>query len=163
MKGLFILFAALLAAIVLAPFAFPFGTFVHLDGSPSMMDHDWSGYGIGGMIYALGDLLCHQDMARSFILNGSQLPFCGRDVGLLIGFVAGILIDIRMRTVLSSSRMLLVGILLMVLTAAEWALEMAAGFDSQELRFILGIISGIGAAMVVGYAMYKNAGSETLL
>lgn len=163
LKGLFVLFAILTLIMLAAPFALPYGELLHLDGSPSVMDHDWSGYGVAGVVYALGDLLCHQELARSFMLNGSQLPVCARDLGLLMGFTAGLAVGSQLKMELASRRFLFTGLMFMLLTAIEWIMEQAAVLDSQELRFSLGILSGIGAALVVGHALYRNAGYRTPL
>jgi len=161
-KGLFVFFAAFLILFTLVPFLYPAGTFVHLDGSPSLMDHDWSPYGAGGLLYALGDLLCHQETARSFVFNGNQMPICIRDVGLLAGLVAGLFSCTLFKEKLSDKRYLIVGFVLLLLTLAEWCIENMTGADPQALRFVIAIISGIGAAWIVGFAVYRSAGREAL-
>lgn len=161
-KGLFVFFAAFLILFTLVPFLYPVGTFVHLDGSPSLMDHDWSPYGAGGLLYALGDLLCHQEFARSFVLNGNQMPVCIRDVGLLAGLVVGLFSCILLKEKLSDRKYLIVGVILLLLTLAEWCMEKMTGADPQALRFTIAVISGIGAALIVGFVVYKSAGREAL-
>ena len=73
---------SLLALMFIVPFLYAAGTFNNLDGTSGVLDHDWS---VGQFIYALGDLLCHQEIERSFIINGSQMAMCSRDVGLMTG------------------------------------------------------------------------------
>tara|TARA_Y100001970_G_scaffold292678_1_gene435132 strand:- start:61508 stop:62287 length:780 start_codon:yes stop_codon:yes gene_type:complete len=51
------------------------GTFAWMDMNP-----------ISGMIYAIGDLNCHQKWERSWEVNGNQMAVCTRDVGILFGF-----------------------------------------------------------------------------
>ena len=162
-KGLFVFFGVSLLLIVVTPLLYPFGTFVDLDGSAGILDHNWGSYGAGGIVYAIGDLLCHQEAARSFFLNGSQLAFCIRDVGLLSGFITGLVFVIHEGIASRDNKRLLIGIALLIPTAIEYACEHAFDMDLPELRFVFGILSGFGAAIIVGYAIYKNAGREALL
>ncbi len=152
-----VIFGVLLILLVAAPFMFPYGTFLDLDGSPSVMDHDWSSYGAGGLLYAFGDLICHQEQSRTFILNGSEMPVCIRDTGLLMGFVSGLVGNIFLQGYLREKWTLYIGFALLVPTAIEWAAESVTHADLPEIRFVLAIISGIGAAMVVGYALFLNS------
>lgn len=156
-------FAVALMLIIIAPLAYPYGTFVNLDGSAGIMDHDWGGYGAGGIVYAIGDMLCHQESARSFFLNGSQLAFCIRDIGLLSGFVAGFVHVVWKGIQSYDSKKLAIGIGLLIPTAIEYICEHSFDMDLPELRFILGILSGFGAALILGYALYRNAGQDALL
>ncbi|MBO7352010.1 MAG: DUF2085 domain-containing protein [Candidatus Methanomethylophilaceae archaeon] len=162
-KGLLAFFGIALVLIAVTPLLYPYGTFVNLDGSAGLLDHDWGKYGAGGIVYAIGDMLCHQEAARSFFLNGSQLAFCIRDVGLLIGLIAGLVMVVRESIVSRGNRRLFIGIALLIPTAAEYAYEHLFDVDLPELRFILALVSGFGAAMILGYALYKNAGQEALL
>lgn len=162
-KILLAFFGISLGLIVVTPMLYPPGTFSGLDGRPGLMDQDWGGYGAGGIVYAIGDLLCHQEAARSFFLNGNQLPFCIRDVGLLIGLVGGLAVVYREGLSSGEFKRLMFGLLLLVPTAAEYAVEHVCDMDLPELRFILGIVSGFGAALILGYALYKNAGRDAPL
>lgn len=151
-------FGVSLVLMTVTPLLYPYGTFTGLDGTPGIMDHDWGGYGAGGIVYAIGDMLCHQEAARSFFLNGSQLPFCIRDVGLLIGLVAGLAVVLRESMKSGEKKRLLLGLVLLVPTAAEYAAEHLYDMDLPELRFIFGMVSGFGAALILGYAIYRGAG-----
>jgi uncharacterized membrane protein len=39
----------------------------------------------GALIYAFGDLTCHQMAGHSFFLNGNQMPVCSRCIGIYMG------------------------------------------------------------------------------
>ena len=41
------------------------------------------------VIYTIGDFNCHQMSSRSFFINGNQLPFCSRDIGVFSGLFVG--------------------------------------------------------------------------
>ncbi len=147
--------AAALAAVAVAPLCAPAGEFHHLDGRPGMLDHDWSGTGAPGTVYLLGDLLCHQDMDRSFSTNGSQLPFCIRDVGILIGFIAGTLACIPVSERLADRRVLHLGLVLAAVTFTEWCAEHIVG-DMPGARFATALVSGVGIAMVLAWMLYGD-------
>jgi len=151
--------ALLLALIVSVPLVYPYGTFVNLDGTSSVIDHDWSKYGLGGAIYWLGDLLCHQEMVRCFILNGSQTAFCMRDIALLTGFLFCLPFSLRIIERLSDKKTVALSLILIALTFAEWAIEKLF-FESAELRIILGVLSGIGIALMLSWLIRKAFRSE---
>lgn len=144
-------FLGILAVLFLsAPYMAPPGTFLGLDGSPAVIDNGWLGHGPAGLAYLIGDVLCHQETARSFILNDSQLPVCIRDMGLLIGSLAGCAASCFFLDRLRGRRVLIVGIALLLVTAAQWALQGTVG-DHELIRFASGIVSGIGASVILGW------------
>lgn len=67
---LFALSAAWGGAILAAPFDIPF---------------------LSLPVYLAGGMLCHQDPARSFVLDGHQLPLCARCTGLHLAVPFGVL------------------------------------------------------------------------
>ena len=153
--SLLIILGALFCIVIADPMFYPPGTFVHLDGRPSIMDHDWSPYGIGGWAYAAGDFLCHQEYSRSFILNGSQLPFCIRDIGLMIGFLVGLALCIFRDASLKDVKYLKLGAFMLLPTLIQWCIEHFMSIDLPVSRFLLAVISGIGASFIVGHALYR--------
>lgn len=146
-------FGALLVLFLISPYLFPPGSFIGLDGSPTVIDHGWQG--LSGIGYLLGDIICHQQSSRSIMLNGNQMPICIRDLGLLIGLVAGLTICYLADLRLSGRRVPLVGLALVVITGVEWCLEYVMG-DMPVPRIASGIVSGIGAAMILGWLLYKE-------
>ena len=46
---------------------------------------------VAALTYAGGALICHQQPARSFHLDGAQYPVCARCMGLYVGAVLGVL------------------------------------------------------------------------
>jgi len=69
----------------------------HVEGSS--LGHDQSLHGgsfawtdlnpAWAVVYAIGDLNCHQKHQRSWEVSGNQMPVCVRDVGILLGFAIG--------------------------------------------------------------------------
>lgn len=47
---------------------------------------------LGGSLYAIGALICHQQPDRSFHLGAAQLPVCARCLGLYAGGAAGLVL-----------------------------------------------------------------------
>jgi len=151
--------AAFLVLVLSAPFMAPYGSFRGLDGSPGFIEGGWRGHGVAGIAYAVGDLMCHQQEARSFMLNGSQLPICMRDtgiaIGLVIGFAACLFLDRRLR----DRRFAIAGAILVLLMGAEWAVE-TTGFNSPFLRTTSGICAGIGATMFLCWMLHRDPPEE---
>lgn len=153
----FALFFAVLALLMVAvPLFSGYGSFTGLDGSIGKVDHwdIWSSEDpFSAFIYLLGDMLCHQEEARSLILNGSQMPFCVRDFGIIAGALAGsIATDVKFfRYDLSDVRVLIIGVSLFIITLIEWAIEYSTSFDSSSFRGLTGFLSGIGIALIIQY------------
>ena len=144
--------AFLLAALVLSPFLSPYGTYTHLDGYPSQMDHGW---GASGFMYALGDLLCHQQADRSFFLNGNQLPFCIRDTGLLAGFTVGMSVCAFLDRRLADRRFCIAGIALMAVTVVQWISQNFTP-DMPWIRFASAVVSGAGFSLFLCWVFYRE-------
>ncbi len=158
-------FLGILAALFLsAPYMAPPGTFLGLDGSPMVIDNGWLGHGPAGLAYLIGDILCHQEAARSFVLNGSQLPVCIRDTGILLGSLAGCAASCFFLDRLRGKKVLIAGVVLLLVTAVQWALQGTVG-DDEAIRFASGIVSGIGASVILGWWIVglTNNDSETEL
>ena len=159
MKRIMLFFVAIasifLAMFILAPFAAPYGTYWGLDGSPAHIDHDWS---ISEFPYLLGDILCHQKAARSFVLNGSQMPVCIRDTGLLLGFALGCLAHL-VADLKIGRKQIAIASAIVCFTIVEWAVEPYFG-DLPITRFLTGVVSGAGVGIILGwlirYEIEKN-------
>ena len=147
--------ALLAAAVFAAPYAAPYGTFRFDGGYPGFIEGWWSGSGAAGIPYALGDLLCHQQYGRSLILNGSQLPVCIRDTGIIIGLAAGFSACLLSERIRGSRAAPFVGVLMIALLPAEWMVE-TTGFDFPELRMISGICAGAGASFFLTWMLYRQ-------
>jgi uncharacterized membrane protein len=146
--------AAFLALDAAAPLLRPFGTVLGLDGSAGIIDHPdlWSGMDpLSKAAYWLGDFFCHQDEARTLILNGNEMPICIRDVALMASVAAGLVIAARFWDLASGMdrRMVVVCAVLVLLTPMEWAIEGAVDLDSPALRVIVSVPTGIGGAFLV--------------
>ena len=135
--------AVMLSAILLSPFISPSGSFLFDGGTPGMIDGWWKGHGIAGIPYAVGDVFCHQELARSFVLNGSQLPVCMRDTGIVAGAFLGFALCALSGRVSYPPSFALAGAIMMAVMVAEWAFE-TGGSDIPVLRTASGACAGVG-------------------
>lgn len=149
--------AAVVAMVIMvaAPALAPPGSYTDLDGSPSFVDHPLDG--ILDVPYLIGDVLCHQQDGRSFHINGSQMPICIRDTGLLLGLILGLLACIPLSDRLHDRRSAILGAILLTVTFVEWIMEPRLG-DMPTARFLSGVVSGIGAALILGWLLFRNKG-----
>lgn len=145
----------LLLMFLTAPYLAPYGTFYGLDGSPGLMDGGWKGHGFASMVYAFGDILCHQQTSRSFILNGSQMPVCIRDTGIIVGFFLMCFVCMILNRRIADNRFAVIGATLIVLMAIEWAVE-TTGFNSVPLRFLSGCLAGAGVVLLLNWQLFRN-------
>jgi uncharacterized membrane protein len=105
-------------SMFLVPFLMPTGSVPELSGRANMFDYanedswgnqdHYEGGEIGhkqsehggsfawselnpyyALIYAFGDLNCHQKYDRSWTINDNQMPVCARDVGIFLGLAFG--------------------------------------------------------------------------
>ena len=143
--------AFFMVLFISAPFLSPYGTYAGLDGSPAYIDHNWK---ITEFPYLIGDIFCHQEYDRSIILNGSQMPVCIRDFGILSGFTAGVLYSATKNEWKDDTKLLLCGAVLASATVIEWAAEQFAG-DMPESRFVTGILSGAGIAVILQWVLTR--------
>jgi len=146
--------SAFVSLMVLAPLISLHGTYRGLDGTPGVLDGGW-GDGPFAVLYAFGDLFCHQQFSRSFVINGSQMPVCMRDTGLAAGFAAGLLSCALLSSFARGRTALTAGCALIPVTAAEWAWE-HTGADSPVLRTVSGFVSGWGVAAVASWSFLRE-------
>ncbi|MDR3205976.1 MAG: DUF2085 domain-containing protein, partial [Candidatus Methanoplasma sp.] len=126
--------------------------FLHLDGSPGVIDGKIPDADpLSRAVYALGDLLCHQQQARTFAVNGSEIAFCMRDASFMAGAAGGMALLYFLRPPSGDARPVLIGALLFSATFAEWAAEVILNIDAPVARIATGVASGIGAAVLFRY------------
>ena len=149
----FVISAIITAFMFIVPFLSPYGSFVHLDGRPGFIDHAdlWSNEdSLSAVLYTFGDLFCHQQMSRTLILNGSEMPICIRDLGLLMGFMIGCLItSIRFGhpTIYNSARLYVIVSFLLIFT--DWLIQHIFDLNIPVTRFITGLLAGAGFSLIL--------------
>ncbi len=142
-------FAALTLAVFLAPFTLPPGQVTDLSGKVGTIDNQAQidrMNPFAAAVYFFGDGNCHQIASRSFYLNGNEMPFCSRDVGVFVGLVAGMVLAIVARP---KPRILLplLGLLPM---AIDGGLQLVSAYESSNLlRLATGLLAGVSIALLL--------------
>ena len=145
--------AAFSALMFITPYLSPAGSFIELDGTPGVMDHWdlWSGKDlITVLMYSFGDIFCHQQMSRTVILNGSEMPVCIRDLGLLIGFLIGCAVtSVRFGSpaIYRNARMYV--IVTFILIFADWSIQHIFDLNIPFTRLVTGLLAGAGFALII--------------
>jgi uncharacterized membrane protein len=149
---LLILFGASALWVVLtvaAPFMVPADTLVDLTGRVGMRENDAQFESLGLLprtIYIIGDIECHQIADRSYFLNGNQMPFCARDLGLFVGLMVGFgiasFVSLQINPVL-----LILGLIPM---GVDGGVQLVTEYESTNpLRMVTGIIAGAALALLL--------------
>jgi uncharacterized membrane protein len=160
-KAVLAFFLCVFAAIVYAsPFLLSYGSVGGLDGTPGFIDHFdiWHNMNfISGAAYMSGDLMCNQEAARSFVLNGSQAPFCARDMaiiaGLAIGMLSAFAIDGR-----RYDRRLLNSFIAtsFVLAIADWSVQHFLSINVFWSREITGLMVGAAVSLLIAIIIDRS-------
>ena len=108
------------------------------------------------LVYEAGSHICHQRRERSFQWSGTQMPVCGRCLGLYVagalGALAALMIGAKTSAVLPARRTLVVAAVPMILSLAlEWT-GMANG--SNITRFV----SGLPLGGMLGLVLVREIG-----
>ena len=88
-----VVFGVFALLMVFSPLILPAGSVSDLSGSVGVIDNAWVWEQMPfpvSAVYAFGDVLCHQELERSFVLNENQLPFCARCMGIWLGLAVGL-------------------------------------------------------------------------
>ena len=149
----FVLSVILSVLMFIVPFISPNGSFVYLDGTAGIMDHGdlWSKQDPLTMaLYGFGDMVCHQQMSRTVILNGSEMPVCIRDLGLLLGFAIGCAvtaIKYGHPVIHRHARMFVV--VSFILIFADWLIQRVFDLNVPVTRLLTGLLAGAGFSLIL--------------
>lgn len=144
-------FGIWLALVFIAPLSLPTGSVTELSGSIGTLEN-WDRIEqmnpLAAAVYLIGDSECHQLVERSFAINGNQMPFCSRDLGLFIGLVAGM--------GLAFSGKLRVGwklaLLLLIPMGLDGGAQLISSYESANpIRLVTGTMAGIGLAYLLDW------------
>jgi uncharacterized membrane protein len=156
-KVLFTLFFASLVwslLVITAPLMVPAHTLPDLSGVVGGHENEdkFSGLSlVPHAIYWLGDAECHQIANRSFFLNGNQMPFCARDVGLFAGFPIGLAM-LSFRRLIVNPILVLVGL---VPIGIDGGLQLVTSYESNNpLRLTTGLIAGITFSVLIAQFVF---------
>jgi uncharacterized membrane protein len=151
---MFIISSVWLALVVSAPLLVPSDTLTDLSGTVGTHDNDALFEDLDPIpktIYRIGDAECHQLANRSYFINGNQMPFCSRDVGLFIGLALGsgivTFIFFRINPLLALVGLAPIGI--------DGGVQMVTDYESNNpLRLVTGIIAGIALSMLLAHFFF---------
>lgn len=158
--ALLIFFSAWLALVVIAPFTLPAGSVTDLSGSVNHLDNldqiaDMNP--LAAAVYWAGDLNCHQLASRSYFLNGNQMPFCARDLGLFIGLAVGMAAALLTK-VRPPVYLLVLGV---VPLGVDGLLQLLTEYESSNIvRLLTGILAGACLALVIHRLALAVRGSK---
>ncbi len=151
-------FGIWLALVFVAPLTLPAGSVTDLSGSVGSIDN-WQRIErmnpLAGAVYLIGDSQCHQLLERSFVINGNQMPFCSRDLGIFIGLVAGMGLAFSGRFRIG----LLLSLLLLVPMGLDGGAQLISSYQSDNaIRLVTGILAGIGLAYILDWFAVRMLG-----
>jgi len=159
--GMLILFSALLLVVLIAPFTLPHGSVTDLSGVVGKEDN---GDQIANMnplaagVYLFGDLNCHQIAERSFFLNGNEMPFCARDIGLFIGLAAGMALIIALRPRFSWLALILLAAPILL----DGGVQLVTDYESSNIvRLLTGMLGGGAASYFLAHVADAFLSVET--
>lgn len=148
--------AALFSAwIIVAPLLIDCGIATNLDGRVGMIEHGdlWNSMNpVSGIIYWLGDLFCHQEEARTFMLNGNELPFCTRDISIFVSVAIGFFAVLATGMKRNRKTDFFVGISFLLIIA-DWAIQRIFVLNVLPTRILTGALAGIAISFVLSFML----------
>ncbi len=115
----------------------------------------------GGLLYAVGSLICHQQPDRSFYLAGAQLPVCARCEGLYLGAALGVLAwsaysRSRTRAWPRAHALALLTVAAVPTIATVASALIGVGDPPNGWRFALALPLGLAGGLVVGAVVSEH-------
>lgn len=151
---IFILTTAWTVLVITAPLMVPQNTLRDLSGVVGFHDNDEQFSSLSPLphaIYWLGDAECHQMADRSYFLNGNELPFCARDVGVFLGLVAGFGVVTFYRYKMKPW----LALLGLVPIGADGGLQLITNYESTNpLRVTTGFVAGVALALLLAHFLF---------
>ncbi len=141
-----------LALFIVVPMVLPYGKVVGLTGVPLIMDywHIWSELDpVSAITYGFGDILCHQESDRSFLINGSQMPVCVRDTFIISGFLLGMSTFLVSRRGLAVRSVVIAVAVTSALLFLDHTVQMVFGLNVPSTRAMTGLVFGFAISMAV--------------
>jgi len=153
--AILIVLAVWIAMVLLAPYILPTGSVDDLSGMVGSIDNRDKLRGMNPFpraIYGIGDACCHQISDRSFYLNGNQMPFCSRDLGIFLGLLGGMMVTVLVRL----SPPVWVSIGMIAPMALDGSLQLLTAYESSNgLRVTTGALAGAGVALLLAMLMRR--------
>jgi len=160
-RAILIFAVVFLMLMIILPLLYPYGSFVHLDGRAGVIDN-WAKLSFADpltrAVYFLGDLFCHEEMSRTFIINGSQMAFCQRDTSILCGVIAGLVLtdEALSRINFGQKLFLILSVIMIISLIVEWLFENFTDMNILAARVVSGLLAGAGIALLLQYSLTKE-------
>ncbi len=152
-------FSLVLGSIVLAPFTVPANSIDGLSGKVGQIDNSKTIGNLNplaGVVYYIGDMYCDQLSSHSYYLNGNQMAFSARVIGIFAGLFAGMLLAVLLRPRVGF--LVLLGIVPMVV---DWSMQLTTSYESlNALRLLTGLIAGASISLFISYSIDRRTGTE---
>ena len=156
---LLFLTVAILASVLAAPYTLPANSVDGLSGefgSINNIDIMGSMNPFAKAVYYAGDVLSDQTSENSYYLNGNQMPFPSRAVGLFFGLMLGALAAVAIRS--RTRPRVLLGVVPMLV---DWSLQFTSEYTSTNtIRLITAVVAGIVIALFVATAFNTESAPE---
>ncbi len=146
--------------IVVSPNAVPAGSCQDLSGTVGVSDNAdvFSGFPQPwGLVYSVGDRLCHQRADRSFFLGGNELPFCARCTGVWLGLFLGLVVMAFVAVPLDSrlAWVFVVGLLPLMVDGGGQLLGLWE--STNVVRLVTGVLAGVVGGLGIGILVTEFA------
>lgn len=137
----------------LTPFALPQDSVDDMSGLVAFSDNEEMISQMSfpmSFIYSAGDRLCHQELDRSFVFNGNQMPFCSRCTAIWLGLALGLGFMVFYKIKLDEK--FLIAILIGLIPIGIDGIGQLFGFweSNNIIRLITGILVGGVCGVAVG-------------
>lgn len=144
---------------MIIPHLYAPGTMIHLDGRIGSMDHMdiWETLDpVSGFFYGFGDIICHQEEARTAISNGNERFICIRDYNLLLGAIIGLLGSVAARKDYMGGKWTVICAVLILLTPVEWMFEHICDIDLATVRGVCAVLTGGALGIMLAYLVHRR-------
>lgn len=159
-RAMLIFFTAWAVVVLISPWTLPAGSVPDLSGRSGSLDNMDSieeMNPLAAAVYIIGDVYCHQRLDRSFTMNGNEMPFCARDVGIFLGLALGMLIIMMIRPRFRFWLFLV----LVVPIILDGGMQLLGLYESNNaMRLITGTLGGGGSSYLLGHVADVKLGSS---
>jgi len=150
----FIITMAWALCMVAAPLSIPAGSVEDLSGVVGMVDNANQTAKMNPFarwVYESGDVNCHQKAGRSYFINGNEMPYCTRDVGIFFGMAFGtafslfFIVELRLRYILLG----------LVPIGIDGGMQLLGFWESiNPVRVATGGLAGFITGIALGYIFF---------
>lgn len=127
------------------------------DGKVGLLDHSDTVNNVTNpvakFVYWSGDVNCHQISSRSIFLNGNQMAYCVRDLGIFLGLTIAFFLPFFWKRVGMNIPMF---IIFLIPIALDGGLQLITSYESNNLfRMITGFLCGFASGILITLFLYE--------